>query len=181
MRLRFAIIGATMASAIAMLGMTAPAMASAHSSPVAVPHTGKVAANGCPSGATCSYRLLEPGTGKPAVNSQRAVTPRAVVNLGLSITQAKAVQVWLDYYGYNAGTVDGQLGPNSWKAFQRELKQYWGYSGNIDGIVGPLTVEALQRLLTNYGYPSNEIDGNPGPKTQAAFARFANALINSGF
>jgi hypothetical protein len=26
-----------------------------------------------------------------------------------------------------------------------------------------------------------EIDGIPGPKTQAAFARFANALINSGF
>ncbi len=118
---------------------------------------------------------------KLAVNSQRAITPRAVVNLGLSITQAKAVQVWLDYYGYNAGTADGQLGPNSWMAFQRELKQYWGYSGNIDGIVGSLTVEALQRLLVQWGYPSNEIDGIPGPKTQAAFARFANYLISTGY
>jgi peptidoglycan hydrolase-like protein with peptidoglycan-binding domain len=66
-------------------------------------------------------------------------------------------------------------------AFQRELRQYWGYSGNIDGIVGPLTVEALQRLLVQWGYPSNEIDGIPGPKTEAAFARFANYLISTGY
>lgn len=129
--------------------------------------------------ATSSTATAAPA--KLAVNSQRAATPRAVVNLGLSVAQAKAVQVWLDYYGYNAGTADGQLGPNSWMAFQRELKQYWGYSGNIDGIVGPLTVEALQRLLVQYGYPSNEIDGIPGPKTEAAFARFANYLISTGY
>lgn len=181
MRLRFAITGAITASAIAMFGMAAPTMASTHSSPVAVTHTGTVAANGSRSGATGSYRLLEPGTGKLPLNSQRVVTPRAVVNLGLNTPQAKAVQTWLNYYGYNAGTVDGQLGPNSWKAFQRELKQYWGYSGNIDGIVGPLTVEALQRLLKAYYGYTGAIDGDPGPLTQAAFARFANALIASGF
>jgi hypothetical protein len=60
MRLRFAIIGAIMASAIAVLGMAAPAMASTHHTPVAgpVPHGAaapRVAGNGCPSGATCSY------------------------------------------------------------------------------------------------------------------------------
>ena len=69
MRLRLAIIGAIMAPAIAVLGMAAPAMASAHHAPVAgpVPHGAaapRVAGNGCPSGATCSYD--QPNTtGKP--------------------------------------------------------------------------------------------------------------------
>jgi peptidoglycan hydrolase-like protein with peptidoglycan-binding domain len=112
----------------------------------------------------------------PAVQSapsSDAVEPLAVVNLGLSTTQARYVQCWLrTYWGYT-GALDGQLGTNSWKAFQRNLQTYWGYTGPIDGIVGSGTVSALQRLLRNWGY-TGPIDGIAGSGTQAAFKNFAN-------
>ncbi|MEU9012750.1 peptidoglycan-binding protein [Streptomyces sp. NPDC048479] len=113
-------------------------------------------------------------TSKPAASSE-AVVPLALVNLGLSTAQAKNVQCWLKAnWGYT-GALDGQLGTNSWKAFQRNLRAYWGYTGAIDGIVGSGTVKALQRLLKDsWGY-TGAIDGDPGPGTQAAFKRFANA------
>ncbi|MYR95417.1 peptidoglycan-binding protein [Streptomyces sp. SID8374] len=110
----------------------------------------------------------------PAVSAE-AVAPLAVVNLGLSTAQAKKVQGWLKRsYGYT-GAIDGQLGTNSWKAFQRFLR-HWGYDGAIDGVVGSGTVKALQRSLKNqYGY-TGAIDGIAGPGTQAAFKRLADRL-----
>jgi len=72
-------------------------------------------------------------------------------------------------------SIDGLLGPNSWKAFQRELKTYWGYTGAIDGIPGTNTVKALQRMLKTYWGYTGAIDGIAGSGTQAAFQRFANA------
>jgi lysozyme family protein len=109
---------------------------------------------------------------KPAVSSEVSVL--AVNNLGLTVAEAKKVQEWLkQYWGYT-GAIDGQLGTNSWKAFQRCLKQYWGYTGEIDGIVGPNTIKALQRLLKDsWGY-TGPIDGIAGAGTKAAFKRFAN-------
>ncbi|GAA4066170.1 peptidoglycan-binding protein [Streptomyces shaanxiensis] len=109
---------------------------------------------------------------KPAVSSEVSVL--AVNNLGLTAAEAKKVQDWLkQYWGYT-GAIDGQLGTNSWKAFQRCLKQYWGYTGEIDGIVGPNTIKALQRLLkAHWGY-TGAIDGIAGSGTKAAFKRFAN-------
>ncbi|WP_030737144.1 peptidoglycan-binding domain-containing protein [Streptomyces sp. NRRL F-2890] len=99
------------------------------------------------------------------------VAPLAVVNLGLTINQAKNVQSYLKvYYGYT-GAVDGQLGTQSWKAMQRMLRSY-GYSGAIDGIVGGGTIQSLQRLLRTAGY-DGPIDGLAGPGTQAAFKTWA--------
>jgi lysozyme family protein len=114
-------------------------------------------------------------TSRPAATSE-AVIPFATVNLGLSSAQAMNVQRWLrTYWGYT-GAIDGQLGTNSWKAFQRNLKTYWGYTGAIDGIVGSGTVSALQRLLKfSWGY-TGPIDGIAGSGTQAAFKRFANGI-----
>jgi lysozyme family protein len=114
------------------------------------------------------------------VGSQSAVTPDAVVNLGLDTAQAKAVQIWLnEFWGYNDG-FDGQLGPQSWMAMQRFLRADFGYTGGIDGVVGSGTVSALQRFLKkDWGYTGG-IDGEAGPLTQAAFKRFANALISTG-
>lgn len=122
--------------------------------------------------------LATAGTGfaaadtKPAAGSEVSVL--AVNNLGLTVAEAKKVQDWLkQYWGYT-GAIDGQLGTNSWKAFQRCLKQYWGYTGEIDGIVGPNTIKALQRLLKDsWGY-TGPIDGIAGAGTKAAFKRFAN-------
>ncbi|MFE0258040.1 peptidoglycan-binding protein [Streptomyces sp. NPDC059010] len=108
---------------------------------------------------------------KPAVSSEVSVL--AVNNLGLSTTEARYVQCWLqDYWGYT-GALDGQLGTNSWKAMQRNLKQHWGYNDSIDGIVGKNTIMALQRSLKAYQGYDGEIDGIAGPKTKAAFKRFA--------
>jgi len=124
--------------------------------------------------AGASFAASAPAS-KSAATSE-AVIPQATVNLGLSAAQAKNVQIWLKtFWGYT-GAIDGQLGTQSWMAFQRQLKTYWGYAGPIDGIVGGGTVSALQRLLKNsWGY-TGPIDGIAGPGTQAAFKRFANAL-----
>lgn len=123
---------------------------------------------------SASFAASEPASQSAA--SSEAVVPLAVVNLGLSTTQAKYVQCWLKAnWGYT-GAIDGLLGTNSWKAFQRNLKAHWGYTGPIDGIVGSGTVSALQRLLKygGWGY-TGPIDGIAGPGTQEAFKRFANA------
>ncbi len=110
--------------------------------------------------------------GKTSVSAD--VTPFAVVNLGLSTTQARNVQCFLkNSWGYT-GALDGQLGTNSWKAMQRRLAWNQGYAGAIDGVVGPGTISALQHLLRGYQY-TGAIDGIAGPATQAAFKRYANA------
>lgn len=109
---------------------------------------------------------------QPAVSVQ-AATLASYENFGLTTAEAKNVQNFLaEYWGYTDG-IDGQLGPNSWKAFQRCLKTYWGYTGAIDGDPGTNTIKALQRLLkADYGY-TGDIDGIAGSGTRAAFKRFA--------
>ncbi|MDA5146514.1 peptidoglycan-binding protein [Streptomyces sp. AD681] len=101
------------------------------------------------------------------------VAPLAVYNFGLSSAQAKGIQRWLKArWGYT-GSIDGQLGVNSWKAFQRELAKNWEYKGKIDGVPGYLTIRALQWKLSMpaYGY-DGLLDGIAGPATQAAFKKF---------
>lgn len=130
-------------------------------------------AAGTLAGAGASFATT-PAQQAPAVSAQQ-VAPLAVVNLGLSNAQAKEVQRWLKRSWNYTGTIDGQLGPNSWKAFQRFLKSAAGYNDSIDGIVGPNTIKALQYWLKRaYGY-TGAIDGIAGPGTQAAFKRFADA------
>ena len=64
-----------------------------------------------------------PSFAAPAASVQASdVSIQAVQNFGLTTAEAKKVQNWLHtYWGYT-DTIDGQLGPNSWKAFQRNLK-----------------------------------------------------------
>lgn len=105
--------------------------------------------------------------------SSETVAPLAVVNLGLTTAEAQRLQRWLrTHYSYS-GAVDGQLGPQSWRAMQRFLKERWSYNDAVDGIVGPNTIRALQRMLKHgglgYGGP---IDGIAGPETRAAFRNF---------
>ncbi|PJE96540.1 hypothetical protein CUT44_18845 [Streptomyces carminius] len=117
-----------------------------------------------------SFAASAPDT-RPAAVTAEAAAPLAVVNLGLTITQAKNLQAYLrDFYGYT-GAIDGQLGTNSWKAMQRSLRNF-GYTGAIDGVVGGGTVKALQRLLRSYGY-DGPLDGIIGPETKAAFRGYA--------
>jgi Peptidase inhibitor family I36 len=125
MRLRFAIIGAIMAPTIAVLGMTAPAMASAHGSPVAVPHAGKLASNGCPSGATCSYDLPNT-TGTPGPVYGNNTNDRqyhlwayaeSIVNEGTQCTD------WI-YYNENYGNPNFALYLGYWVP---NLSGTWGW------------------------------------------------------
>jgi peptidoglycan hydrolase-like protein with peptidoglycan-binding domain len=130
-------------------------------------------ATGSLAGAGTSFAASAPAE-KPAVSSQK-VAPLAVNNLGLSTRQAMNVQCWLKANWQYRDDIDGQLGTNSWKAFQRNLTRHWGYRDDIDGIVGPNTIKALQRLLADsWGY-RDDIDGIAGDDTKAAFKRFANA------
>jgi peptidoglycan hydrolase-like protein with peptidoglycan-binding domain len=100
------------------------------------------------------------------------VAPLAVVNLGLSVTQAKKVQCFLERHWEYDGLRDGLLGTESWQAMQRYLVR-WGYEGRIDGVVGTGTVMALQRVLQRAWDYEGLIDGIPGDGTKAAFKRFA--------
>ncbi|GAA3884035.1 hypothetical protein GCM10023084_41160 [Streptomyces lacrimifluminis] len=123
-------------------------------------------------GTSVGFAAAAPATA-PAASAQ-SVSILATQNFGLSSAQAKRVQGWLaTYWDYN-DSIDGQLGTNSWKAFQRCLKTYWGYTGAIDGDPGVNTIKALQRLLQGYGY-TGAIDGDAGSGTRAAFKNFADS------
>ena len=125
-----------------------------------------IAAGGL-AGASASVAASQPVT-KPAVRSQR-VSPLAVNNLGLDTARAKNWQSCLNAWGFNAGTEDGQLGTNSWKAAQRLLNA-WGYNaGAEDGIVGTNTIRALQKFLNAVGENAGTADGIARPQTRAAF------------
>lgn len=124
--------------------------------------------------ATASTAVAVPAQAQQPVSAE-AVAPLAVNNLGLGSRQAKNVQCWLKNgnWGYG-GAIDGLLGTNSWKAFQKYLRKHQKYNDSIDGIVGPNTIRALQRLLQNEGWGyTGDIDGIAGDKTKAAFKRFA--------
>jgi len=103
--------------------------------------------------------------------SAQDVSILAVNNLGLNTARAKNWQCWLRDTGYNPGTIDGQLGTNSWKAAQRKFNDLGLNAGTVDGIVGTNTVKALQRYLNIFGY-GLAVDGDAGPATRAAFWDF---------
>ncbi|MFF4186171.1 peptidoglycan-binding protein [Streptomyces sp. NPDC001691] len=126
-------------------------------------------AAGSLAGASASFAAPQP-TATPLV-STHDVSILAVNNLGLNTTQAKNWQCWLRDSGYDPGTIDGQLGTNSWMAAQRMFNDLHLGAGTVDGIVGPNTIGALQRYLNSYGY-SLAVDGSAGPQTRAAFADF---------
>ncbi|MCC2274374.1 peptidoglycan-binding protein [Streptomyces sp. ET3-23] len=107
--------------------------------------------------------------------STRTVTIQAVNNLGLNTSEAKSVQCYVRDSGYDPGTIDGQLGSNSWRAWQNLLNADGFNAGTADGIVGPNTISGLQRFLASFGLDTGGIDGVAGPKTRAAWASFANA------
>lgn len=110
---------------------------------------------------------------KPAVNSE--VTILAVNNLGLNTERAKNWQCWLRDRGYSPGTIDGQLGTNSWKAAQRLLNARGHNAGEVDGVVGPNTIRALQKYLNTFGDIFGyhlDVDGIAGPETRSAFSKF---------
>ncbi|MDK1346386.1 peptidoglycan-binding domain-containing protein [Streptomyces sp. 378] len=107
------------------------------------------------------------------------VTTLAVVNLGLNTTRAKHWQCYLRNVGpeYNPGTIDGQLGTNSWKAAQRLFRDLDFYNDSIDGVVGPNTITALQRFLNWIDQYTGDdynlaVDGKAGPATKGAFWDF---------
>ncbi|MER6363229.1 peptidoglycan-binding domain-containing protein [Kitasatospora sp. NPDC001527] len=98
---------------------------------------------------------------------------RAVNNLGLNTAEGKSVQCFVRDSGYDPGTIDGQLGANSWRAWQSYLNDQGYDAGTVDGAVGPNTIRALQRFLTELGYDTGGIDGIAGSKTKAAWKAFA--------
>ncbi|MER7971163.1 peptidoglycan-binding protein [Streptomyces sp. NPDC096080] len=82
----------------------------------------------------------------PAAVAQSGASVLATQNFGLTSAEAKNVQNWLKTYWSYTDSIDGQLGTNSWKAFQRCLQTYWGYTGAIDGDAGSGTRAAFKRF-----------------------------------
>lgn len=68
----------------------------------------------------------------------------------LTTDEAKHLQCWLRDHSGCTGAIDGLLGPESWKAFQRTLAAHWGYTGPIDGIAGPETLAAIKRAAEGW-------------------------------
>ncbi|MEU5339394.1 MULTISPECIES: peptidoglycan-binding domain-containing protein [unclassified Streptomyces] len=122
--------------------------------------------------ATAGTAVAAPAPALQQTVSAEAVAPLAVVNLGLDTAHAKSWQCWLRTTGYDPGTIDGQLGTNSWKAAQTKFKAMGYYDDSIDGIVGPNTIRALQMYLNLHGANLVE-DGIAGPATRSEFWDFA--------
>lgn len=68
--------------------------------------------------------------------------------------------------GLTGAEIDGAMGPNTWKRFQKVTGQA------EDGIPGPKTIKALQ---VNVGLTGGDVDGSVGPKTVTALQNFLNA------
>jgi peptidoglycan hydrolase-like protein with peptidoglycan-binding domain len=120
-------------------------------------------------GASVGFAASQPAA-KPAVSTQD-VSILAVNNLGLNTKQAKHWQCWVKSGGFDPGTIDGQLGSNSWKATQRYFNHYGFNVGSklvVDGVVGTNTIKALQNFL------GADIDGVAGPQTRSLFASWNN-------
>ncbi len=126
--------------------------------------------------ASPGFAVTEP-TARPAVSADEAGAS-AVVNLGLTTTQAKGIQRMLKGTSGYAGTVDGYLGTLSWKALQKHMSP-WYYDDLIDGIVGPKTIAGLQEILRDKGYYHGAIDGIAGSQTKAAFAEWADYCVRA--
>jgi peptidoglycan hydrolase-like protein with peptidoglycan-binding domain len=107
---------------------------------------------------------------KSAVSAQSA-SALASENFGLNTARAKNWQCWLRDNGYSPGTIDGDLGTNSWKAAQRFFNAQGLGAGTVDGDPGTNTIKALQRYLNFFGYGLG-VDGQAGPLTRAAFWDF---------
>lgn len=128
-----------------------------------------------------SLALASPSTAAaPSASSTASFSATATLagynNLGLTRTQARGVQCFLNTSIYTNIAEDGYLGSASWKAMQAFLNRNWNQKLAVDGNPGPATIRGLQYFLKNgnWGY-TGALDGVAGPGTQAAFARFGNA------
>lgn len=131
--------------------------------------------------AALSIGTLAGATTAAAAPAQKVPTQTAAIlavnNLGLTTWEAQSVQCYVRDAApvgkYNPGAIDGQLGTNSWKAWQLFLNDRGYNAGTVDGDVGPNTIRGLQRFLVYLGYDTGGIDGDAGPKTRAAWKAFS--------
>lgn len=65
----------------------------------------------------------------------------AVIGRGSRGSAVEEAQCLLDYWGFNAGTVDGIFGTNTYNA-TRAFQSFCGYT--VDGVVGPQTWGGLR-------------------------------------
>ncbi|MGW0790592.1 peptidoglycan-binding domain-containing protein [Streptomyces sp. NPDC002911] len=124
--------------------------------------------------ATAGTAMAAPAPAREQTVGAEAVTPLAVVNLGLDTAQAKSWQCRLSRTGYNPGAIDGQLGTSSWKAAQEKFNDLGYKAGIVDAIVGTDTIKALQRFLNLHG-AGLAVDGVAGSAAKAAFWNFSGA------
>lgn len=83
----------------------------------------------------------------------------------------------LKRYGYT-GSIDGVMGPASWKATQRMLKAAGRNPGPIDGVPGVQTKKALQQFLRVNGRYTGPIDGILGAGSYRAWGLYTLGSAN---
>ncbi|WP_419993030.1 peptidoglycan-binding domain-containing protein [Streptomyces boninensis] len=126
-------------------------------------------------GASAGLATSAPAARPAASAAAGDVSVRAVNNLGLDYSHARRWQCYLRDTGYKPGTLDGQLGTNSWRAAQQKFNDLGLRAGAEDGIVGTNTIKALQRYLNKFG-AGLAVDGIAGPQTKFAFWRYTGGL-----
>ncbi|MDO5683090.1 MAG: peptidoglycan-binding protein [Propionibacteriaceae bacterium] len=94
---------------------------------------------------------------------------------GLTAEQWQVIQkVMRHTEGRYTGAIDGDPGPETWKAVQRWLRRFSWDPGPIDGIPGYRTWRSLQHHM-RFWYPYTP-DGVFGPRTARALRNWAESL-----
>ena len=93
------------------------------------------------------------------------------------------VQRYISQYNGYTGTINGVMGPNSWKGVQTWLNNEFGAGLVVDGVAGTNTNKALQRALNSLGWPEYAtgtltVDGVRGPLTYRAWATYVIGISN---
>ncbi len=115
---------------------------------------------------------FEPVTGGPTTPplpkspTQQDGVPETVLH--------QRMQHWLQLTQGYAGPIDGEPGPNTWRALQSALRQDYDYAGPVDGVMGPQSWKALQLLAQREGGYRGPLDGVMGPNSWRGVATFLN-------
>lgn len=102
----------------------------------------------------------------PVTNTQETGVP--------NMTFYMRMQVFGSLYNYT-GSVDGVMGPNSWKGVQRGLTAL-GFSVDETGVPDFQTYAAMQSMALQYGY-TGPVDGIMGPNSYRGFSRYLNSEL----
>jgi len=92
-------------------------------------------------------------------------------------TNLSAIQMYLNFLGYDAGTADGSSGPKTTDAIRNfQINNGVMASGNSDRetrtLISIMAIKRVQSFLASLGYQPGEANGQLTVNTQQALAAF---------